>query len=256
MSRGARIFLAVSIVWACLWGMGSYLFFRAARSGDREAERTALPATGLTPGADVRFDGVIDDRSPVEAPLTQEKCAAARMSVYYVTWAYDGQQKPYRLSELVTTRDVPERVGVLAGQERVELPLEHWRPPPSKSSDDSRVMDSLPERLQIQAADVARAKAAAGDRKFVEYAADEWRLKGGQPVFVQGHLESVANRLVLSPDSVLGKVAIFKGTQAEAVAAQQSGSSGLRTAGYVFIGLAALPIFVFSLYQTMRPKAR
>ncbi|MBK6533542.1 MAG: hypothetical protein IPF99_29335 [Deltaproteobacteria bacterium] len=75
MTRGARIFLVLAVVWLGLWGMGSVLFFKGSRAQSAQAAQWALPATGLVRGADVRFEGVVDGRNPVTAPLSQRPCA-------------------------------------------------------------------------------------------------------------------------------------------------------------------------------------
>jgi hypothetical protein len=253
MSKGARIFLLVAVVWLGLWGMGSALFFQGSRSQSAQAAQWALPATGLVRGADVRFEGLVDGRSLVTAPLAQRPCAAALTHVYYGTWYYDGQGKRQQSALRLATRRSPEAVGLLVGAERVELPLELWRPPPSKSADTHEGFAELPARLAVPAADVATARASARGT-FTQFSVDEWRLTSGQRVFVVAHLEERDGRLRLSPHRGLGRVDLFRGSQADGVRDLQSGSSGLRIAGWIFVALAVLPLLGFAVVQLRRRR--
>lgn len=144
MPKGARTFLAIAVVWLGLWAMGSALLFRGARSHDGQGPQWAMPATGIVRGADVRFEGVVDGRDPVRAPLSQRPCAGALTRVYYGTWYYDSLHKREQHAARIATQGFAE----------------------------------LPARLTVPAADVASARASArGD--FTRFPADEWLLTGG-----------------------------------------------------------------------------
>ncbi|MBK8691992.1 MAG: hypothetical protein IPN17_06720 [Deltaproteobacteria bacterium] len=74
----------------------------------------------------------------------------------------------------------------------------------------------LPARLAVPAADVASARASARGT-FTHFSADEWRLTGGERVFVVGHVEERDGRLRLAPHRGLGRVDVFRGSQADGV---------------------------------------
>ncbi|TAK31464.1 MAG: hypothetical protein EPO40_04770 [Myxococcaceae bacterium] len=254
MTRGARIFLVLAVVWLGLWGMGSVLFFKGSRAQSAQAAEWALPATGLVRGGDVRFEGVVDGRNPVTAPLSQRPCAAALTHIYYGTWYYDGQGERQLGALRIATRRAPEAVGIVVGAERVDLPLDLWRPPTAKSADVSESFAELPARLAVPAADVASARASARGT-FTHFSADEWRLSGGERVFVVGHVEERDGRLRLAPHRGLGRVDVFRGSQADGVRDLRSGSSGLRIAGGIFAALAVLPLLGFAIAQLRRRRA-
>lgn len=255
MSRGARIFLVIAMVWLGLWAMGSALFFRGARSHDGRSAEWARPATGLVRGADVRFEGVVDGSRLVTAPLSQRPCAAALTRAYYGTWYYDSQGETQQGAVRIASRTTPAAVVLLVGDERIELPLEHWQPPTARSADVSQSFAELPARLAVPAADVASARASARGT-FTRFSADEWLLTGGQRVFVVGHAEERDGRLRLAPHRGLRRVDVYRGSQAEGVRDLQASSSGLRVAGAIFAVLSALPLVGFAIVQWRRRRRR
>ncbi len=111
----------------------------------------------------------------------------------------------------------------------------------------------LPARLAVPAADVASARASARGT-FTHFSADEWRLTGGERVFVVGHVEE-RDGGGFAPHRGLGRVDVFRGSQADGVRDLRSGSSGLRIAGGIFVALAVLPLLGFAIVQLRRRRA-
>lgn len=255
MSSGERIFLGIAIVWLGLWGMGSWLFFSGAASYDEEAERAAMPVTALEPGADVRIDGVVADvEDSVVAPLSLEPCAAARTNVYYRTQYADSKNQTRYVSELVTTLLSPRIASIRVGDEIVELPLQYWRPPTSRYADTTETFDALPARLPVADADLARARADnQGDP--AGFLVEEWTMRGGEPLFVTGRLETRDGALSIVPGHGLDEVVLYRGTQADTVEHLRGEASGLRIAGSVFVGIAVMLVLPFGVHR-VRARSR
>ena len=254
MSKGEGIFLGIAILWLGLWGMGSWMFFSGASSHAEEAERAAMPVTALEPGAEVRIDGVVADvEDSVVAPLSQKPCAAARTSVYYRTRHAGSGNETRHVSVLVTTLLVPRSVGIRVGNERVELPLEHWQPPTTRYADTTDTFDALPARFAVADADLARAK-ADNEGEPAGFMVDEWTLRGGEPLFVTGRLEARDGKLWVLPGRGLEKVVLYRGTQADVVEHLRGEATGLRIAGSVFAGLAVMLLLPFGLVRLRRAR--
>ena len=240
MSRGVGILLAVGLVWAALWGLGSWLFFKGADAADGAADRLAQPVTGPKEGGEVRLDAVVSGNPPVIAPFSQQACAAAQTHLARVTSYRDTNNKVQRQSAHVATRLTPAAVTLVSAKERLTLPLQFWKPPASKSGDVTAALRDVPAALGVSDDELARATSGArGD--FVQYTVDEWLLLDGQRLFVLGNLDRQLN---LSPAAGLDQVMLFRGSQAEAVEDQRQSSFGLRIAGFVFVGLAVVPPLV------------
>lgn len=252
MSRGTGIVLGVGLVWAGLWGMGSWLFFRGADAAAGAAERLAQPITGPREGGEVRLDAVVSGNPEVTAPYSRKACAAAQTQLARVTSYRDTNGKVQRQSAHVATRRTPAAVTLVSAKERLSLPLQFWKPPASKSGDVSAALDDIPAALGVSDDELARATSGArGD--FVQYTVDEWLLLDGQRLFVLGTLDP---KRTLLPAPGLDEVMLFRGSQAEAVEDQRQSSFGLRIAGFVFVALAVVPPLVAGVLVLRRKRGR
>lgn len=249
MSKGSRIFLVVAVLWAGLWVMGSVLFFRGARSQAADADYISAPLTGAVRGADIRIEGTIEDGATIEAPLTGTKCVAALVKVFYVSEYEDSSDKTQHDVKLVDARHWgASRIGIRAGDERVELPLEAWEPRSTSADDSSQTMYEVPPRFLVSDADISRARSSARGR-FEHFSVDESRLVGGTAVFVVAHIADRPGSLELEPDPQLGRIEIHRGTQAELVSQLRGTSFGFRIAGWIFAAVGIVPLIVFGILQ-------
>jgi hypothetical protein len=247
MSKGLRIFLVVALLWLGLWVMGSVLFFRGARSQAADADHVSKPLTGPVRGADVRIEGTIEEGATIDAPLTGTKCVAALVKVFYVSEYEDSSDKTQRDSKLVDARHWgPSRIGIRAGDERLELPLEAWDPRSTSADDSSKTMYEVPPRFLVSAADIARARSSARGR-FEHFVIDESRLVGGTPVFVVAHIADQPGPLELQPDPGLGRIEVHRGTQAELVSHLRGTSFGFRIAGWIFAAISIVPLIILGV---------
>ncbi len=255
MSKGLRIFLVIAILWLALWTMGGVLFLRASSTHALEAEHVAQPLTTLSRGQALRIEGAVEPSAGVDAPLSGTRCVAAILRIHRVSHYRDSQDKTQRDARLVSARRWgPSRIGIRTGDGRVELPLEAWTPSGSPSA--SETMNELPERFLVGEREVEAARSAARGT-FAHYAVDEVRLAADDPVFVVARVKDAEGELELEPDPVLGRIEVFRGSQAELVADLRGSSAGLRIAGWIFFVLAGGPLVVFfALFFRARKKAR
>ncbi|NUO48403.1 MAG: hypothetical protein HOV80_06055 [Polyangiaceae bacterium] len=249
MSKGSRIFLVVAFLWAGLWVMGSVLFFRGARTQAADADYVSKPLTEVERGSDVRIEGTIDDGATIDAPLTGTKCVAALVKVFYVSEYEDSSDKSQHDSKLVDARHWgASRIGIRAGSERLELPLEAWEPRSTTADDSSQTMYEVPPRFLVSDADISRARSSARGR-FEHFVIDESRLVGGTAVFVVAHIADRPGTLELEPDPALGRIEIHRGTQAELVSQLRGMSFGFRIAGWIFAAVSIVPLIIFGILQ-------
>jgi hypothetical protein len=257
MSKGSRIFLVVALLWLGLWVMGSVLFFRGAKSHAAEADYVSAPLTGAVRGEDVRIEGTIEEAATIDAPLTGEKCVAALVKVFYVSEYEDSSDKTQHDAKLVAARHWgPSRIGIRAGDERLELPLEAWEPRSTSKDDSSKIVYEVPPHFLVSDADISRARSSARGR-FEHFTIDESRLVGGTPVFVVARIADRPGPLELEPDPKLGRIEIHRGSQAELVAQLRGTSFGFRIAGWIFAAVGVVPLIIFGILQlrSQRPAA-
>jgi hypothetical protein len=251
VSRAARIFLAIAVLWAGLWAMGSAGFFHGARGFDAEAERVGAPLTGLGGANDARVEGVVGEGPEVLGPLTQQPCAAAVATATRVTSWEDSQEKTQSQHRLVARRAVPAVVTVVVNNAPVEVPIAAWVPPPSKSGDTVQAAQELPAALQVTEAELSQSTDGARG-VFAQFTLEEWRLMKGERVTLLGRFqEREGGVLVLTP-SQSGKTELMRGSQAEVVAAFRDHARGLRIAGVVFAVLAISPLLGFAVVMRRR----
>ena len=110
------------------------------------------------------------------------------------------------------------------------------------------------EQLRAEVGDAAfeAARAKASQHGLGALAVNEWRLAERATVFVAGHLElAESGPPRLTADRTLGRLWLQPGTHAELLALLTAESASARTGGYVFVGVAGLPIGL-ALFATSR----
>lgn len=255
MSRGARIFLVISLVWGGLWIMGGMMFLRSGATLGKESAYLSLPPTGLTAGEAVRIEGTIAEGETVTAPFTRAPCVAALLTVVYVTHYTDVHDKPQSDSRGVASRRIGAKtIGIVTSAGRVEMPFVDFRPG-NRWKSEWKALQTLPPELGITPQEIEAARSGGARGSFAHYSVTESTIVAGTKVFVAGKLASRDGALVLEPDPELKRIEVYAGTQAELVASMTSSGSGLRTAGFIFFGIAALPLLGLLISQLRSRRA-
>jgi hypothetical protein len=166
----------------------------------------------------------------------------------------DANGKWQRTWALIRQDDTgPPAIPIDAGGERVEVPVALWLPATSHLDEVDQMMNELPPGLHVPESEIVRARSELRGSP-TGFEVMEWTLVSGTPLFVVGHLDAGDGPLRLGPHSTLGKVVLFRGTQAEYVEGLRGSSKGLRIAGYIFIGVGALPLVITLLIWTARRR--
>jgi hypothetical protein len=234
--------------------MGAGLFFHGAETSGAEAEAVTGEPTALERGADVRFMGTVAAGPTASAPFSGAPCLVARTRIVVTGSDKDANGKWQRTWALIRQDDTgPPTIPLDAGSERVEVPVALWIPATSHVAEVDQTMDQLPPALHVSESEIDRARSELHGNP-TGFEVMEWTLVSGTPLFVVGHLDAGEGPLRLGPHSTLGKVVLFRGTQAEYVAGLRGSSKGLRIAGYIFIGVAALPLVITLLIWMARRR--
>ena len=253
MSKTKLILLSISLVWCVAWAIAGYAMHQAGVDRLAEADHVSTPATRLEPGADVRMEGTIVDGPSTVAPYSQRPCLAAVTHIAAVSsYTNSSNKTAYDSRTVATLREGPANIEIAAGDARIELPLERWSPP----RDSIEEVDELPARLGVTPEQIARAKESARGQ-FLRFAIAESTIDAGTRVFVVGRLEDRAGPPRLEADRVLGRVELYRGSQAELEDELRGGGGGLRIAGWILgAGLGPLPLLVVGLVSLAQRRTR
>jgi hypothetical protein len=242
MNTGPWWMKIIFFVWSLAWLGGAWGFFAGADSEAGAAIERARPLTGVVDAGPIRVEATVDTVRSVVGPVTGRQCAAvlAGVGAYSSKTETDRQGKSRVVHEYASVRKrrEPEGVTLRAGSGVIEVATAHWRP--TSGQQQTKYQQEPPDGWQLTPDEISAAESRLGGR-FAGWYVDEDCLPAGQQVLLLGVVELRDGvRRVLPPDGS-EFVDLFPGTQADAVADARSSATGLRIAGYGFIGVSTLP---------------